>query len=76
MKDVAQAIGVPASTYRDWEYGKAIKGEPYGKLAEFYGVRVDELLGGKMTELSEILVPLLEAREKIEEALKIARSLK
>ena len=41
IKNVANAIGVSPSTYRDWEYGCAIKAEePYIKLARYYGVSI------------------------------------
>ncbi len=46
LREVALAIGVPASTYREWEYGRLIQGEPYSKLAETLGVSLPELLTG------------------------------
>ena len=47
VRDVAAFVGVSVSTYRDWEYGRSIKGEPYQKLAEIYGVSLHQLLTGK-----------------------------
>lgn len=47
VREVAKFIGVSVSTYRDWEYGRSIKGEPYQKLAEIYGVSLHQLLTGK-----------------------------
>lgn len=44
VKQVAAAIGVAQSTYRDWEYGRAIRGEPYSRLARILGVSLSELL--------------------------------
>lgn len=75
LQQVARAIGVPASTYRDWEYGKAIRGEPYEKLAELFGVSLRDLLASKKTETSDMVGPLTEAKKKIDEALRIAQSL-
>lgn len=45
---VADSIGVSPSTYRDWEYGREIKGEEaYIKLSRFYGVSLSFLIMGK-----------------------------
>src|SRR5262245_9479473 len=66
MKQVADRIGVPLSTYRDWEYGKSIRGEPYPELAALYGVSVHELITGRTAEKSEIVKALLDAREAVE----------
>lgn len=46
-KSVAEAIGVPVTTYREWEYGRAIRGEPYQKLAQLFNVSLCELLTGE-----------------------------
>lgn len=53
-KEIASKIGVPLSTYREWEYGRAITGEPYLQIAEALQVGVYELLGGNKSQLSEI----------------------
>lgn len=46
-KEVARRIGKPETTYREWEYGRAIQGEkPYVALSKVYGISVYELLGG------------------------------
>lgn len=45
IKELAEQVNVPATTYRDWEYGREIKGEPYLKLAAALGVSLNELLG-------------------------------
>jgi transcriptional regulator with XRE-family HTH domain len=66
-KDVAQELGVAISTYREWEYGRLIKGEPYAKLAEIYGVSVSELITGK--KISP--VNLLDQLEHIQDQLRL-----
>lgn len=43
ISEVATLIGVPLSTYREWEYGRAIRGEPYVKIAKVYNITLDEL---------------------------------
>ena len=45
MREAARRIGVPETTYREWEYGRAIRGEPYVKIALAFGVTLDALLG-------------------------------
>jgi transcriptional regulator with XRE-family HTH domain len=47
QRDVAEAVGVPLSTYREWEYGRRIQGENiYVKLAEVFEVNLKTLLTG------------------------------
>ncbi|MBX3034908.1 MAG: helix-turn-helix transcriptional regulator [Bdellovibrionaceae bacterium] len=45
--EVASKLGVSPSTYREWEYGRAIRGEPYEKLAAVFQVSLQELLLGE-----------------------------
>ena len=51
VKEVAKRVGVAESTYRDWEYGRAIKGEPYVKLAGIFDVSLGELLTGESSKV-------------------------
>jgi transcriptional regulator with XRE-family HTH domain len=45
---VAEALGIAPSTYREWEYGRAILGHgPYVRLADILGVSLNELLRGE-----------------------------
>ena len=55
VRQMAQRIDVPESTYREWEYGRQIKGEPYGKLAVALNVSLNELLTGKKDKLEVYL---------------------
>ena len=46
QKDIAKYLSVSASTISDWERGKSSPSpEMLKKLADFFGVTVDELLG-------------------------------
>ena len=45
MRETARLIDVPESTYRQWEYGQAILGEPYSFIAKAFNVTLDELFG-------------------------------
>lgn len=48
MKDIAKRVGVPESTYRDWEYGSEMRGEKYyERLARALEVSIEELLTGE-----------------------------
>lgn len=46
VEEVAKKLGVATSTYREWEYGRSIRGKPYEKLASILGVTIYELLTG------------------------------
>lgn len=45
MREAAKRIGIPETTYREWEYGRAIQGEPYTKIAQVYDIRLNDLFG-------------------------------
>jgi transcriptional regulator with XRE-family HTH domain len=68
MKQVATAAGIPLSTYREWEYGRAIQGEPYLQLAQALSLTISELLTGHRPSSNA-----LRAVENIEEHVKILR---
>lgn len=55
MKEVARLIGVSESTYREWEYGREIRGEkPYEKLALVLQTSLSELVTGKTSKSASI----------------------
>ncbi len=58
ISEVARHVGVSVSTYRDWEYGREIKGEPYLKLATLLNVNLTYLLTGKDSEVFKELEEL------------------
>ena len=45
MREAAHRTGVPETTYREWEYGRQIRGEPYRKIAEAFNISVGMLFG-------------------------------
>ena len=65
VKEVARRLGIAESTYRDWEYGMKIKGEPYVKLAELYEVSLTWLLTGKRDPIEEELKEMHQLLQKI-----------
>lgn len=65
LKHASQLIGVPESIYREWEYGRQIRGhESYMKIAKAFGLSLDELFGIKAPSSS-----LKEEFEQIENLL-------
>ena len=80
MKALSARVGIPMTTYREWEYGRSIRGEPYEKLARAFGIGLTELMTGSRPSGSEMLAIVrgLEAeisrlRRSIEESLPGAR---
>jgi transcriptional regulator with XRE-family HTH domain len=69
MKALSQKIGVPASTYRDWEYGASVLGQPYIKIAEALDVSLHQLLGNERPK-NESLLKLIARLESITQELK------
>lgn len=60
LKEMARRIGVPVSTYRDWEYGREIKGEPYLKIAAVLNISLYELLGSESIKSSKGIIAKLD----------------
>ena len=72
LKEVAQRAQVAVSTYREWEYGREIQGEPYVRIAQALNVGLYELLTGEKSKLTVIFSELAEINEACK---KIRRSL-
>ncbi len=68
-KCMALSIGVPQSTYREWEYGRGLKIPPLKKISQVLAITVTELLTGEVPEVGTILTDL----EKIEVELRQVR---
>jgi transcriptional regulator with XRE-family HTH domain len=66
QSDVAKFLGVSPSTYREWELGREIKGEPYMKLAQLLDVSLNEMLTGEKLKIDLDL-------DKIEDCIKNIR---
>lgn len=54
VSTVAEALGIAVSTYRDWENGRAIQGEPYVKMARVFDTSLSYLLTGEHPSPSEL----------------------
>ncbi len=67
VKSTAEKLGVPETTYREWEYGRAIQGEEsYPKIASLFNLSLFELITGKKPDQNKIFreLELLEAKVK------------
>lgn len=49
VKELAEKIGVPVTTYREWEHGRKIVGEPYIELSRVFEISLYELITGEKT---------------------------
>lgn len=62
QKKVAKALGVPLSTYKEWEYGRRIQGEEvYVKLAEVLNVGLKTMLTGEIENNDKHLIQKMDA---------------
>ncbi len=69
VSEVAKRVGVSQSTYREWEYGRKIKGEPYLRLAETLGVSLNTLLTGEESKLENEFLKLEEIVKRLKSLL-------
>ena len=44
VNEFAKKAGIPSSTYKEWEQGRQIRGEPYAQLAAVCQISVQELI--------------------------------
>ena len=65
VKEFAKQIGVAESTYREWEYGRALVGPPFIKMAEVLKIPISTLLTGKTVDTQWILDELRSFEEQL-----------
>ncbi len=57
QREAAEVLGVPLSTYKEWEYGRRVQGESvYVKLSEVLEVNLKTLLTGESQYEKEELI--------------------
>lgn len=66
VKDVADSLSIPVTTYREWENERKIVGEPYPALAELLEVSVYELITGEKKNDSEVLGSIETIKRELE----------
>ena len=65
IQEVSAGSGIPIRTYQNYEYGeRKISAEALDKLADFYGVTTDYLLGREPQSLNPILQLTQEEMER------------
>lgn len=74
VKDMASELNISMSTYRDWEYGRSIKGEPYEKISILLEVSLEELLTGRKSMPEEVKKRIFECEMAIKHLKKELRS--
>lgn len=74
VSDVARHLGIAQSTYREWEYGRVIQGEPYLALAELFEVSLYELLTGARPKYHQVLDRIAKVEQDLSECRKILQS--
>lgn len=66
ISQVALSIGVPSSSYIEWENGRKITGERiYPKLSEALGIGLSELILGEVNPVNDHLRNIEKIIEKI-----------
>ena len=55
IKKIAQSLNISPSTYREWEYGRKIQGEPYLAICQLYQISLNELFSNQNTDYLEFL---------------------
>ena len=68
LREVAGVVGVSPSTYRAWEHGTEINGEPYMRMAKLYNVSLVELMTGEKNEINRHI-------EQIENTIRAIRAM-
>jgi transcriptional regulator with XRE-family HTH domain len=53
-KEVASRLNVAESTYREWENGRKIQGEPYTEISKVLDINIGFLLGIEKNELVQL----------------------
>jgi transcriptional regulator with XRE-family HTH domain len=54
--ELSKKIGVPPTTYRQWESGRAIRGMHYVRLAKALNVTLSELITGEAPKAGGLLL--------------------
>ena len=66
-KAMAKFIGVPESTYREWENGRGMRLPPFQKISQVLSMSVTELITGEQPGWAEVTEALLTLEKNIEE---------
>ena len=65
--EMAQALGVAPTTYREWERGRGLIAPPFLKMSEVLAISVTELLSGQKATLDGPIERLREIEQMLRE---------
>ena len=63
--EMARLIGVPPTTYRDWESGRRSKFPPFHKISQVLAISVTELVTGTQAQAFNHIEELRVVEEKL-----------
>ncbi|QLY26515.1 helix-turn-helix domain-containing protein [Bdellovibrio sp. KM01] len=66
-QQIADQAGIPVTTYREWENGRQILGEPYEKLSKALDVSLFELMTGRKPKNADLFLKLEEVEKTLSE---------
>ncbi|QDK44778.1 hypothetical protein DOM22_06170 [Bdellovibrio sp. ZAP7] len=66
-QQIADLTGIPVTTYREWENGRQILGEPYEKLSKALDVSLFELMTGRKPKHADLFIKLEEVEKTLSE---------
>lgn len=66
-QQIADLTGIPVTTYREWENGRQILGEPYEKLSKALDVTLFELMTGRKPKNADLFLKLEELEKNLRE---------
>lgn len=66
-KEMAQTIGVPQSTYVDWENGRGMRLPPFQKISQVLAISVTELVTGEKPKLHNVSAELEKVEHQVRE---------
>ncbi len=72
---MADKIGVPGSTYRDWESGKGLRIPPLEKIGQVLAISVTELITGEQKSKGEAIARAESIEQQLRELRMIIGSL-
>ena len=73
QKELASALGVPLSTYKEWEYGRRVQGERvYVKLSEVLEISLRTLFTGEPQDEKSDLIKKVQTAVRQMNEVKIA----
>jgi transcriptional regulator with XRE-family HTH domain len=67
VAQMGKLLGVSVSTYRDWEYGRSITGEPYVLMSQVLQISLSELLTGNKASPIKIRQSLEKIKKHVTE---------